>query len=180
MSRPGNPSPAKLVIGVFLKDKSRFSGVVNRLIEKRGIPDTVSPWFPFDFTSYYGKEMGGPLFRRMMSFGKLIHQDDLSEIKIMTNTIESDMVEGDRRTVNIDPGYLLRERFVLATGKNFAHRIHIGNGIYADLTLLYQNGAFQTLPWTYPDYARENIQKYLVMVRRKYIADLHSLKDVVT
>ncbi|HSO66345.1 MAG TPA: DUF4416 family protein, partial [Desulfatirhabdiaceae bacterium] len=98
-------------------------------------------------------------------------------IKILTNTIESDMSEHDRRTVNIDPGYLLRERFVLATGKNYAHRIHIGNGVYADLTLLYQNGGFQTLPWTYPDYAQQNIQKYLIMVRRKYIEDMKKEKS---
>ncbi|MFZ3047576.1 MAG: DUF4416 family protein [Desulfatirhabdiaceae bacterium] len=172
MSRLGNPSSAKLVIGIFLKDTVRFSSVVSRLIEKLGIVDTVSPWFPFDFTSYYETEMGGPLYRRMMSFNHLIHQDELSGIKILTNTIESDMSEYDRRTVNIDPGYLLRERFVLATGKNYAHRIHIGNGVYADLTLLYQNGGFQTLPWTYPDYAQQNIQKYLIMVRRKYIEDM--------
>ena len=77
-----------------------------------------------------------------------------------------------RRRVNLDPGYLLLERFVLASGKNFTHRIYIGQGIYADLTLMFQKGAFRTLPWTYPDYAARDMQSFLTQVRRKYAADL--------
>jgi hypothetical protein len=67
---------------------------------------------------------------------------------------------------------MLHERFVLATGKNYSHRIYIGKGIYADLTLIYTKGAFQKLPWTYPDYTDKNMLAYLEHVRNKYIADL--------
>ena len=74
--------------------------------------------------------------------------------------------------VNLDPGYLLRERFVLATGKNYSHRIYIGQGIYADLTLIYTKGRFIKLPWTYPDYAQQNMLNYLERVRNKYVIDL--------
>ena len=74
--------------------------------------------------------------------------------------------------VNIDPGYLLHERFVLATGKNYSHRIYIGKGIYADLTLMYTKGKFEPLPWTYPDYASENIIDFLEKVRKKYGVDI--------
>ena len=74
--------------------------------------------------------------------------------------------------VNLDPGYMLLERFVLASGKNFSHRIYIGRRIYADLTLIYTKGRFQTLPWTYPDYAEQNMLTYLEQVRKKYVADL--------
>jgi hypothetical protein len=74
--------------------------------------------------------------------------------------------------VNIDPGYLVHERFVLATGKNFTHRIHLAEGIYADLTLIYTKGAFQTLPWTYPDYADEKMLFFLEGVRKKYLVDM--------
>jgi hypothetical protein len=74
--------------------------------------------------------------------------------------------------VNIDPGYLLPERLVLATGKNFTHRIYIGQGIYADLTLIFQKGAFRTLPWTYPDYADRCLIDFLTLVRNKYMLDL--------
>jgi hypothetical protein len=78
--------------------------------------------------------------------------------------------------VNIDPGYLLLERFVLATGKNYAHRIYIGQNIYADLTLTYAKGGFQTLPWTYPDYASPEIRDFLLQVRYKYSMDLKEIQ----
>ncbi|MBU1181627.1 MAG: DUF4416 family protein, partial [Proteobacteria bacterium] len=71
-----------------------------------------------------------------------------------------------------DPGYMLCERFVLATGKNYTHRIYIGDGIYADLTLIYQKSGFKKLPWTYPDYYNEKMVSYLKAVREKYMVDL--------
>ena len=74
--------------------------------------------------------------------------------------------------VNIDPGYLLFERFVLATGKNYSHRIYIGEGIYADLTLIYQQGAYRPLPWTYPDYSEKAMGQFLMLVRKKYRLDI--------
>ena len=74
--------------------------------------------------------------------------------------------------MNIDPGYLLLERFVLATGKNFTHRIYLGGGIYADLTLIYTRGDFQALPWTYPDYADPRMIRHLNQIRHRYTIDL--------
>ena len=68
--------------------------------------------------------------------------------------------------------YLLYERFVLATGKNYSHRIYIGDGIYADLTLIFQKGAYQSLPWTYPDYQDEGMKAFLALVRQKYSIDV--------
>ena len=77
----------------------------------------------------------------------------------------------------MDPGYMLPERFVLASGKNFSHRIYIGLGIYADLTLIYQKGSFHKLPWTYPDYAAEAMLKFLDQVRRKYVLEMSKDHD---
>lgn len=176
MSEPKPPDPGKLVIGVFLRDKGRFAAIFDVLIEQFGPVDILGNWFPFDFTAYYAPEMGEPLFRRMMSFSPMVDPDSLAQIKLKTNEIEKAFQQEGRRTVNIDPGYLLRERFVLATGKNFAHRISIGKGIYADLTLIYQRGDFQTLAWTYPDYAQENVIGFLRKVRNKYVFDLKHRK----
>jgi Domain of unknown function (DUF4416) len=172
MSRPQPPRPAKLVIGFFLKEK-RFGGtVIKALVEKFGPVDMVSSWFPFDFTAYYDNETGTPLFRRLFGFKQLIQQQDLAQIKLTTNSTEHQYSSGGKRSVNIDPGYLLHERFVLATGKNYSHRIYIGKGIYADLTLIYTHGRFEPLPWTYPDYASKNIIDFLEKVRKKYGVDV--------
>lgn len=172
MSLPQPPKPAKPVIGFFLKDKTLIGPVVSDIVEKMGPIDMASSWLPFNFTRYYEPEMGAPLFRRMFTFKRLIKQSALAKIKQLTNTLEQAYSKNGRRMVNIDPGYMLSERFVLATGKNFTHRIYIGSGIYADLTLIYQKGAFQKLPWTYPDYAEKNMIDFLEKVRNKYKTDI--------
>jgi len=172
MSRPQPPSPAKLVIGLFMKAKALLAPAAEALAGTFGPVDLVSPWMPFDYTSYYEPEMGAPLFRRILAFQNLIAQDDLPAVKQRTNRLENDHADDGQRRINIDPGYLLMERFVLATGKNFSHRIYIGENIYADLTLTYTKGAFQALPWTYPDYASAEIRQFLLQVRHKYSMDL--------
>lgn len=172
MSRPAQPEPAKLVIGAFTAEPSLIEPVACRLAKQFGEMDLVGPWMRFDYTDYYKGEMGTGLMRRMMSFKTLVEQDSLADIKHVTNAIESEFCSGTGRRVNIDPGYLLRERFVLATAKNFSHRIYIGRGIYADLTLVYKKGAFHRLPWTYPDYADRKMTDFLERVRSRYVYDL--------
>jgi hypothetical protein len=172
MSQPTAPQTAKLVIGVFTNDQQLFVPVLDRLTELFDDIDLMSPWIPFDYTSYYEREMGPGLMRRMIAFKTLIDQSSLAAIKLKTNAIERDLSVGRNRDVNIDPGYMLRERFVLATGKNFTHRIYIGDNIYADLTLIFQKGLFQSLPWTYPDYKATEVQSFLYRVRNKFIIDI--------
>jgi hypothetical protein len=155
-----------------MKDRSLLDELVAELRSKFGSVDMVSPWMPFDFTSYYEQEMGAPLFRRLLAFKSLIDQLDLASAKLTTNHLEDQYTRNGRRRVNIDPGYLSYERFVLASGKNFIHRIYIGQKIYADLTLIYQQGAYQKLPWTYPDYADRPIISFLDQARAKYAVDL--------
>ena len=172
MSNPRAPMPAKLVIGFIMKDRALFEPLGVELSADFGAVDMVSSWMPFDYTTYYEPEMGTPLSRRLLTYKKLINQDDLPEIKLTTNRLEQSLAQSGRRRVNIDPGYLLYERFVLASGKNFCHRIYIGRSIYADLTLIYQQGRYEKLPWTYPDYADEPMLEFLTRVRRKYAVDL--------
>jgi len=172
MSRPVAPMPAKLVIGLFTRYTCLAKPVIEQMKKLFGPVELISPWFEFKWTRYYEPEMGADLLRRMVAFAPLIEQDQLPAIKQQTNTLESQYTDCGNRQVNIDPGYLLSERFVLATGKNFTHRIYLGRQIYADLTLIYQKGGFQALPWTYPDYAQQNIKAFLTRVRNKYQRDL--------
>lgn len=177
MSQPQPPHLAKLVIGIFMHQRELITPVTGDLTTCFGAIDMVSPWFDFTYTRYYAPEMGTPLYRRMLVFKELVRQRDLADIKQQTNAVEHRYSRDGRRDVNIDPGYLLRERFVLATGKNFAHRIYIGKGIYADLTLIYRKGAFEPLAWTYPDYGDRPMRDYLERVRRKYVEDLKTLDN---
>jgi len=172
MSIPDEPKPGKLIIGLFMKDRTLVEPLTAELASAFGGLDMVSSWIPFDYTTYYEPEMGSPLFRRLLAFKSLIDQGELAAIKMRTNRLEESYSQNHRRRVNIDPGYLLYERFVLASGKNFSHRIYIGHNIYADLTLIYQQGAFKKLPWTYPDYGDQPILSFLEQVRNKYAVDL--------
>ncbi len=172
MSRPAPPMPAKLVIGLFTRHVHLTKPLIEQVNERFGPIDLISPWFEFNQTRYYEPEMGAGLRRRMIALSPLIQQDQLPAVKLQTNALESRYTADGNRQVNIDPGYLLSERFVLATGKNFTHRIYIGSQIYADLTLIYQKGDFQALPWTYPDYAGQDIKAFLKRVRNKYHKDL--------
>ena len=160
-----------------MKDKALLYDLAKKLTDSFGPIDMVSEWFPFRFTDYYKTEMGHPLFRRFLVFKQLIVQNDLSEIKLKTNVLENLYTDGNKRRVNIDPGYMLLERFVLATGKNFTHRIYIGKRIYADLTLIYQKNDFQPLPWTYPDYSDSDTRRFLRQVRERYKFDRQFYKD---
>ena len=173
MSDPQPAKPAKLIVGLFMANKELLPAVCAEMEELFGPIDIVSRWFRFDYTDYYSAEMGAPLFRRVIVFKPLIRQRELAAIKVRTNEAEHRFSDRDQRTVNIDPGYMLQERFVLATGKNYSHRIYIGQGIYADLTLIYRKGTFRKLDWTYPDYAATPMIAFLNRVRRKYILDLN-------
>ncbi|MCG8620208.1 MAG: DUF4416 family protein [Desulfobacterales bacterium] len=172
MSIPKPPDPAKLLISVFMKDKGDLGRIFSELEDIGGPVDMISPWLDFDFTDYYYKEMGAPLFRRLLAFKPLMAQDELAGIKLATNRIENRLAEDGRRRINIDPGYLLPSRFILATGKDYSHRIYIGAHIYADLTLMFTKSGFKTLEWTYPDYASEQVFRFLGQVRGKYLLDL--------
>nr|HID59384.1 DUF4416 family protein [Desulfobacterales bacterium] len=178
MSKPKKPKQAKLVIGLFMNNKGLLEDVAYHLAQSFGPPDIISPWFPFDHTEYYTKEMGRPLFRRMISFSKLIEQDMIPQVKLFTNQLEEAFSDEGKRRVNIDPGYLVAERFVLATGKNYTHRIYLKDGIYADLTLIYHKGSFRPLQWTYPDYAQENVTRFLLTVRTRYLYQLKNIRTI--
>ncbi len=172
MSTPQEPKPAKLFVSVISASQERIVSVLSKLAGDYGTMDFVSAVLPFDYTDYYHAEMGKPLVRRFASFDHLIRQDGLALIKVGTNLLEAELSEKGNRTVNVDPGYLLAERLVLASGKNYAHRIYLGQGIYADLTLVYRDKDYRPLAWTYPDYADPKVRNWLRSLREKYLQQL--------
>ena len=172
MSEPGPPLPVKPVVSLILAREDLGPTAVARLSEFLGPPDLVGPWWPFGETDYYTPEMGPNLGRRLVSFLHLADPAQLASWKVYTNRIEAGFTLAGRRVVNLDPGYIAKERLVLATGKNYSHRVYLEQGIYGDLTLLYGRGGFQPLPWSYPDYAKGEMPALLDLVRRKYLWQL--------
>jgi len=173
MSRKGTPPPARLVLSILYRDgpdgqePAWVASAVEALAAELGPHDYRSRQLPFEYTDYYLAEMGAPLVRFFLSFETLVSRETLPEIKRKTDAIEGTLSDEEgRRRVNIDPGLLTPESFVLATGKNYAHRIYLGHGVYAELTLVYRGGGYRPLEWTYPDYASDEIRSILGEIRR--------------
>ena len=172
MSQPSETDHVKLISSLFSPEKEFIETVIKQLQDIFGPVDWVSPELFFDRTTYYSGEMGWPLHRRFISFRELVHPGQLVQIKHKTNAIEQQYVVNGNRRINIDPGYISPERLILATGKNFTHRVYLSKGIYADLTLIFQNGSYRPLEWTYPDYADPETIGFFNDVRKRYMADL--------
>ena len=175
MSKLKKPKPVKLIMSIIFKEKEILNAVMQELSSIFGQMDFASEILPFNFTDYYCKEMGKPLKRQFISFLKLISPETLPEIKHETNKVELKYSKEEKRQANIDPGYITAERLVLATGKNFTHRIYLRDGVYADLTLIYQNKDFRPLSWTYPDYASPGIREIFKQIREKYLSQLKQI-----
>jgi hypothetical protein len=172
MSKPNTAEPVKLFFSVLAVTAELLNETISELSALYGQADFVSEQMSFDYTDYYSPEMGAALVRRFLSMEKLIRPESLPDIKLATNEIEEKSTLSGSRQVNIDPGYLAKAQLILATGKGYAHRPYLRDGIYADLTLFYQGKKFCTLPWTYPDYADEKQLLMLSKIREKYLSQL--------
>ena len=156
MGKVSDVHSAALIAGILFKDEENYTIAVKMLIEKFGPIEKKSPVFDFDKTDYYAAEMGEALKKQFICFNRPISLESLPEIKLFTNQTELKLARKDRenplRTVNIDPGYVTLSKLVLATTKDYSHRIFIGRGIFAETTLRFLKGTFTAHETTYPDY----------------------------
>lgn len=169
MQERAEPENVNLVVSFFTGNPSLFADTLKTLEERFGHIEFLSEAIDFNGTGYYKEEFGAGLKRKLVSFERLIPADGLAAIKIFTDGLEKTLSDGNgKRRVNIDPGILTLERFVLATRKNFTHRVYIGSNVYADLTLLYSKNNWRALEWTYPDYKTERMMNILTSIRTRY------------
>ena len=173
-----NFSPVKLFVGVLVSNEKLISSVESQLADIYGDVDFRSPIVPFTFTDYYRHETGNEILRVFFSFERLIEADNLAEIKHRTNNLEAGFAAGDngvKRPVNLDPGYLENAKVILASTKNFYHRIYLREGIFAEVTMHFRNGVFEFFPWTYPDYKSPEYQAFFMELRASYRRQLRSM-----
>lgn len=176
MSEPKLAEVVKLFASLLISDKDVLRLVLESLVGEYGLVDFVSPMKPFTYTDYYCREMGGRVERRFISFVALMRPELLPDVKLRTNALEKVFSRAEGRKVNIDPGYISPAHVILATGKAYAHRPYLRDGIYADLTLVYGDRYFQMLPWTYPDYGERETREMFKTIRTKYMAQLKNTK----
>jgi hypothetical protein len=170
------PPPVKLIMSMFTGETAFFEQSLEALTEQFGPADYCSTRLPFAHTEYYTPEFGAPLQRQFITFERLVDPGDLAAIKRSTNALEQRWSRAGKRRVNLDPGYVSAAKLVLATTKDHSHRIYLGQGIYAEITLSYHHGDWQPLPWTYPDYASGAYRAIFREVRGLYMAQLRTLR----
>jgi hypothetical protein len=163
------PDKVKLIVGLISNNEA-LPDKKAAMLEKKFANriDFKSEIIDFDYTDYYNEEMGTALKRRFLSFKKPVRLETIAKTKIITNDIEKKFRVNGKRVINIDPGYVDMAKLVLLSTKDYSHRIYIGKGIFAEVTLHYKNKRFNFWPWTYPDYKSEEYAKILCTIRDLY------------
>ena len=162
--------PEKLICAVLYTDERTAEIAVSKMKEAFGETDHESDPYCFsEISPYYDGEMGGRVFRRLLSFAECRDPAELAAIKTLTNSIEQKNADAGNRHVNLDPGFVSPGRLSLATTKNAGHRIPLADGIYAELTLFYARHAWHPFPWTYMDFKLPQVHAFLSQVRDIYM-----------
>lgn len=170
--------PVKLLVGVLFIEEDVLTQAKRRLQKRFGPLDFQSVVLPFNYTDYYNGQMGPNLKRQFFSAERLIDPGRLADIKIYTNKLERELSRRGRqskafpRRINLDPGYICAARLVLATCKDYSHRLYLGKGIYAEVTLQYRANSFVPQEWTYPDYRSKEYIEIFQTIRALYMKQL--------
>lgn len=181
-SGPDDPAfpPARLFCGCFSAFEELFDPAGERLAEIFGPILKKSPIFDFPETRVYGPTMGRDLKRIFFVFKNLYPQDGLSEAKKKTCALEEEIRRSRKwpvpRPINLDPGLVAEARLVLASTKDRAHRLPRADGIYEEITLIFFEGSFRPLMWTYPDFRNPDYHRFFEEVRREYLAETREIR----
>ena len=164
-----DPKPVKLIIGILAADETSLAAAVKAISKSFGVIDLASDVWPFTQTDYYKDELGPNALRQFVSIENLIDPGKLAQIKHDTNSLEQQLADSLKlslpRPVNLDPGFIEPSKLILASTKNFSHRIYIGNKMFAEVMLMYEKGHWRHFEYTFPDYRQSCYQDFLSKVR---------------
>ncbi len=164
--------PVLLVVAAFSRHDDALRWGRERLEETCGPVGLASEPFLFNQTHYYEATMGSDLRKQFLAFERLVPPDCLPDVKLRTNALEKDLAATrafpEERPLNLDPGLLALGKLLLATTKDQAHRIYLREGIFAEVTLRYHDGAWEPWPWTYADYRLPEVHAFLQQARDFY------------
>ncbi len=166
-----DPRPCTLLLAAFSRQVAALDWTARRATEVWGPIVDTSDRFAFAQTDYYDAAMGPDLLKQFFVFERPFDPGDLPRIKHQTNAWEREYAAQAAgsypRPLNLDPGYLTLAKLVLASTKDYAHRIYLADGIYAEITLSYRHKQWQTHPWTFPDYRQDHYHAFFDQVRAR-------------
>jgi hypothetical protein len=168
-----NPDLALLILAVTSRHDEALSWSSERGAQRFGSIALASLAFAFTETDYYTATMGTGLKKQFLAFEQLVDPANLAAVKRQTNAWEAEYAalgrHSEPRPLNLDPGYITPAKLVLASTKDHSHRIYLGDGIFAEVTLSYRAGRWQPLEWTYPDYRRADYQQFFTICRSRIL-----------
>ena len=167
MGQRKTPPKAKLIIGILLRNALDFEPICRRLTEKFGPIDEILAPFSFVATNFYADELGEKPWRAFVAFDCLVARDELAAAKIWTQGLEREGITQGLRSYNLDPGIVTLGQLFLATTKDQRQRVYVGEGIYIEPTLYFQNHDWRPFEWTYKDYRDGDYFGFLKAVREK-------------
>jgi hypothetical protein len=168
------PLKVKPFLAVLYKPEIHMDELLKTLAPVFGGVECSYGPVPFDFSDYYREEMGEGLFKAYYTFESLMDRQALPAQKHFTNSTEQGRLAQGNRCVNLDPGYIARDKLVLATTKDFYHRLYLADGIFGEVTLHFRKGEFRHFSWTYPDYQTPAFLEFLIKARAMY---MHEVRD---
>lgn len=157
---------AMLFSGFLYTDRDNYHKALLALQARFGEVLMESAELTWNYTSYYRDELGEGIIRRFAFFKDPIYQGDIADIKQFTIGVEKELAVSGKRTVNIDPGYMTSAKIVLATTKDYSHRIYLKDNIFAEVTLMYVKGFYEGHRFTYPDFLTTNYQNIFQIARK--------------
>ena len=166
----------KFIVGILAIDEDALDRANELIAEQIGPVESHSETWPFSSTEYYAKEMSETLWRQFVSLAKPTDPVDLIKLKLTCNSLELDHANecgrGQRRAINLDPGYISPAKLVLASTKDFSHRVYLDQGIFGEVTLQYVHGSWRSLTWSFPDYSEPRYHEFFSQVRSRLLDQL--------
>ena len=159
------------VTAVFTRHPSAVLWAKDRIRREWGEIVLESEPTAFSQTHYYDASMGENLTKYLFAVSPLMAPARLVTMKHQSNAWEEEFARLSRenppgeiaeiRPLNVDPGYVDLGKLVLASTKDYAHRIYLDQGIYAEITLFFRHGKWEKHAWTFPDYGSGIYDRFL-------------------
>lgn len=170
------PQKALPFIGILFTPGVSLNPVIHALKDEMGEHILQSEAIDFKHTTYYTEEMGEIIRRQWYVFNDLVDPSQITRFKQTTNALENQHLDHhNNRQINIDPGLITMSNVILASTKNYSHRIYLGQGIYAEVTLMFKDKQYRALEWTYPDYretaTRDFFKRARDLLKEKLVQD---------
>lgn len=180
MARVQTPPPGRLIVSVIYNSIDGLADCLKLHEKQFGRVQFETIEIECSANRYH-EEMGQQLSRRFFSFEKMVDRESLPDIKATCHKIERQL--GDQvddytfRTVNVDPGILTPTNLIMSSHREQGHRVYLGKGVFAEVTLIWARGRFTQLPWTNADFCDEEAIRLFTDCRQTFplMAESHDL-----